>query len=69
MELIGSYAANNHENNTFVHPIFGFWFLVTFGNEATKYKNITQSLFTFCKAGWARWKKSEQNKKTNKKMV
>ena len=21
---------------SFVHPIFGFWFLVTFGNEATK---------------------------------
>ena len=48
-----------------VHPIFGFWFLVTFGNEVTKiYENITESFTEFCKARWARRKKWKENHAT-----
>ena len=41
----------------FVHPIFGFWFLVTFGDQVTK---VQKYLFTFCKARWAIRKKPER---------
>ena len=38
--------------------VSGFWSLLAI--KLRKYKNITQSLFTFCKARWARWKKTER---------
>ena len=37
----------------FVHLIFRFWFLVTFGENTKILRNL-------CKARWARWKKTER---------
>ena len=39
--------------------IFGFWSLLA--TKLQKYKNITLSLYTFCKARWARRKKGKEN--------
>ena len=49
-------------NKRFVHPILGFWSLLV--KKLQKYENITQSLFTFCKARWARQKKWKENHTT-----
>ena len=38
--------------------VYGFWSL--FVTKLGKYENITWSLFTFCKARWARRKKPER---------
>ena len=38
--------------------VFGFWSLLA--TKLQKCENITKSLFTFCKAQWVRWKKTER---------
>merc|ERR1740129_918282 len=35
------------------------WFLVNFGDKVSKI--LCKSLFAFCKARWARWKKKENH--------
>ena len=48
----------------FVHSIFLFWFLVTFGDEVTKIGKY-YLIFVYSSQGkWTRWKKRKENHAT-----
>ena len=51
------------QDNWFVHAIFRFQSLLA--TKLQKYENITQSLFIFCKARWARREKKMKIKSRN----
>ena len=58
-------SAVSHKSLQFISnvsfiPYFVFCFSSLLALELRKYKNITYSLFTFCKARWAWWKKTER---------
>ena len=48
----------------FIHPIFGFLVLVTFGDEVTKILKYYVIFVYIYKARWARWKRREENRAT-----
>ena len=52
--------SENADANFFVHSIFGFWFLVFFGNEVTKKYYI---IFVYVLQG--KMGKTEKNRKEN----